>query len=74
MQKDKFISNIKLKYIHNLAFPKQLSGICQSIDYVPVDFLKVCSIGTYPGSISVINENMYKGTEGPFVQIVLNFI
>ena len=70
IHKDKVILSIKLKYIQNFAFAKQLSSMCESVFamYDPdgmflqtVDFFKICSVGTFPGYISAINVGMYKG-------------
>ena len=70
MYKHKVIENIKLKYIQKIAFSKQLSDMCESVFtmYDPngmflqtVDFLNICSVGTSPDYISVINVGVYEG-------------
>ena len=70
MYKHKVIENIKLKYIQKIAFSKQLSDMCESVFtmYDPngmflqaVDFLNICSVGTCPDCISVINVSVYEG-------------
>ena len=70
MHKDNVVQNIKLKYIKNFAFSKQLSGMCESVFIMhdpdgiflqTVDFFKICSVGTSPGYISGTNVGMYEG-------------
>ena len=54
-----------MNWFSELAFSKKLPGMCESVFTMDdpddmflqtVDFLNICSIGTSPGYISVINE------------------